>query len=312
MKKNIKLALLLLCVLSSNLVKAQQVYSLYPGKTPGMENANYKEVTMKMWGNNFLLNVSKPTLTVYLPEKSKATGAAVVILPGGAHISLSIDQEGNKPAKWLQEHGVAAIVLKYRLIHLDGKTDKEVIKSYKEAGAGIFTKGEKTLTLGMGDKVLPTIYAQADDSRAAMKFVRKHASEWGIDQNRVGIMGFSAGASNALATAINHDADSKPNFSGIIYGAWLSAHAGEKRPFTVPTDAAPMFIASPEKDLFEPDQILCFYKAWREKNIPAELHSFPYTEHGFSFRPFHKNVDKWLDLFYGFMHDCGAIPTEKK
>lgn len=302
-----KILFALLAIFPFSNAKAQQEYNLYTDKAPGMESANYKEVTMKMWGNNFLLNVTKPTVTVYLPEKSKATGAAVVLCPGGAHMSLSIDQEGNKPAKWLAEHGVAGIVLKYRLIHLEGNTDEEVIKSYQNAGKALFEPGEKLLTLGFGDKVLPVINGQADDARQAMIFVRKHAKEWGIDTAKVGIMGFSAGATCALNVAVNHTAESKPNFSGIIYGAWLNIHHGEDRALTVPADAAPMFIASPEKDLFEPDQILKVYKAWRAKDIPTELHFFPYTEHGFSFRPFHKNVDKWLDLFYGFMHDCGAI-----
>lgn len=298
---------MLFCALSCNIVSAQQVYNLYSGKTPGLENADYDEMTLDVWHNNTVVNVSKPTLTVYLPEKAKATGAAVVVLPGGGFMSLSMDNEGYAPAKWLADHGVAAIILKYRLLHMEGKNKDEVTKSYMNALKGIFSPGEKTLDLGAGDKALTMISGAADDAREAIKFVRNHASEWGVDPNRVGIMGFSAGAMTSLNVAINHSADSKPNFSGIIYGAWLPEKSGVERPFTVPADAAPMFIASPEKDLFQPDDILCIYKAWRTKDIPTELHFFPYCQHGFSFNSQKKNVDKWIDLFFGFMHDCGAI-----
>jgi hypothetical protein len=173
-----------------------QTLNIWPGAAPGSENWTWKE---KIVDNTplgtVIFNVVTPTLTVYLPEKTKATGTGVIIAPGGAFVALAIDLEGNNVARWLQSKGIAVFVLKYRIIE---KRQEGIPADLNMDEAGKY---------GIADGI------------QALKVVRQHAAEWGISPDRVGFMGFSAGAMVASATLLQQDAAARPNFAAPIYGA---------------------------------------------------------------------------------------------
>ena len=186
--------------------------------------------------------------------------------------------------------------MKYRTQHVDGNTPEELLKSTNNV------KRERS-----------TVLNACDDARAAVSYVRKHAVAWGIDPNRIGMIGFSAGAITTGQVALNHTAESKPNMVALVYGApyfeLFNASFFGKTDTTinVPEDAAPLFECAPEFDMTDPDYMFDTFKAWRAKKIPAELHFFPYVQHGFANREGKTGVKAWHELLLHFMKDCGMI-----
>jgi len=146
-------------------------------------------------GDRAVRNVSNPTLTPVLPDPAKATGAAVIVAPGGAFYVLSIDSEGYKAARWLADHGVAAFVLKYRTQETppDPEGYQAMIAQRMKAAAQAPTA-----------RIQPPPEALAD-AQAAVRLVRGRAAEWGVDPTRVGFLGFSAGAIAAVSAALSAD-----------------------------------------------------------------------------------------------------------
>src|SRR5882672_8149966 len=171
-----------------------QVVNIWPGVAPGSENWTHKERTADNTPiGTVVFNVVTPTLTAYLPERSNATGACVIIAPGGAFVALAIDLEGNNVARWLQAKGIAAFVLKYRIM----EKRQEGIPAMNMDEAGKY---------GIADGI------------QALKVVRQHAAEWGISPDRVGFMGFSAGAMVTSGALLQKEAAARPNFAAPIYG----------------------------------------------------------------------------------------------
>lgn len=158
-----------------------------------------------------------PTLTVYLPPPAKATGTGVIIAPGGAFVALAIDLEGHDVARWLQEKGVAAFVLKYRIM----EKRQEGIPQMNMDEAGKY---------GIADGI------------QALKVVRQHAAEWGIAPDKVGMVGFSAGAMVVSGALLQQDAAARPNFAAPIYGGPF----GVMPP--IPTKLPPVFLAWAQDD----------------------------------------------------------------
>ena len=175
-----------------------QTVNLWPGVAPGSEKWAYKEYSVNVpVTGTVLFNVTTPTLTAYLPDKSQATGTGVIIAPGGAFIALAADVEGNEVAKWLQDRGIAAFVLKYRIM--------------EKKGEGI----PKGMDFDEASK-----YGIADGVQA-IKLVRQHAAEWGVMPDRVAFLGFSAGAAVTCGTMLQADETLRPNYAAPIYGALL-------------------------------------------------------------------------------------------
>src|SRR5262252_5027638 len=171
-----------------------QTLNIWPGPAPGSENWTQKERTLENTPvGTVVFNVVTPTLTLYLPERSKATGTGVIIAPGGAFVALAIDLEGHNVARWLQERGIAAFVLKYRIL----EKRQEGIPQMNMDEAGKY---------GIADGI------------QAVKVVRQHAAEWGISADRVGFMGFSAGAMVASGALLQENVTARPNFAAPIYG----------------------------------------------------------------------------------------------
>jgi acetyl esterase/lipase len=145
-----------------------------------------------------------------------------------------------------------------------------------------------------------------EDGRQAIRFVRQHATEWGLDPHRIGIAGFSAGGGVVMGAVMQHDAQSRPDFAAPIYAAYRSATP-------VPADAPPLFIAATDDDkLVAPISGARLYEAWHAAGKPAELHIFVKGEHGFGMRQQNLPSDSWIGLFKNWMAALGYLPQTAK
>lgn len=236
-------------------------------------------------------NIHNPSLLVYLPPREKATGAAMIVAPGGGHQFLSIDTEGIHVAEWLNSIGVAAFVLKYRLA-------READSPYKV-------------------EVDP--YA---DAQRAIRTIRARAEEWSVDKTRVGIMGFSAGGEVALMAATRYDAgkpgdpdpiehqSSKPDFQILIYPGI------QPEKFEITKDTPPTFMLAADNDKGPSTAIPTLYLALKKAGVPSELHIYNSGGHGFGLRtpdP-RPNViySTWALRLQDWMADVGMSPQKKK
>lgn len=274
---------LLLFFLTSN-IHAQKVIPLYNGAAPGSENWNWEEARQdsNLFKTPIVYNVSHPTLTVYLPDStSPKTNTAVIIAPGGGFHLLSINSEGIDVAKWLNKKGITCFVLKYRLVH--SKTGNPI----QEMMDMISKKGED-------DPETKTAIAMAiADGREAISYVRKHASAYNIDANKIGIMGFSAGGTVAAASAFNYTADNKPDFVAPVY-----AFFPDNLQTTVSADAPPMFLTAASDDqLGLAPHSISLYNKWLAAKHPAELHMYVKGGHGFGMRKQNIPTDNWIERF---------------
>lgn len=206
-------AILLLSLLAPCAI-AQTTTRLWPGQPPGTEHWKQQEQTIAGTPvGTIVINVTEPTLTAYLPDKNKATGAGVIVAPGGAFVALAISAEGDDVARWLQQRGIAAFVLKYRIP--------------EKRGQGI----PADMDFDAASK-----YGTADALRA-LALVREHGREWGVAPGRLGIIGFSAGAMVASNALLQPDAKARPDFAALIYGAAFGAMPA------IPKSLPPVFMA---------------------------------------------------------------------
>lgn len=282
--------------------QAQEVVRLYDGEAPGSEALTDPEMTISLFDQDTrYINISTPTLEVYLPNKWTANGAAMVVCPGGGFRMLSFDSEGRNVAKCLAENGVAAFVLKYRTLPL-GTNEKEAQDNVLAMFAG-FSENPPELTASqkMVQELQPKVMELAgDDGRKAIAYVRANAEKYGIDPDRIGIVGFSAGSRVALEVCFNHDADSKPNLVAPIYGS--------REAEAVPEDAAPLFIVAPEYDLFgEPMTASSLFSLWQQSQVAAEAHYFANSSHGFGYKGGTQSTDIWMELLLNFMKTVGFV-----
>lgn len=279
------LGVVLGATLAAAAARAQpKVIPLWPGAPPGSESWNYPEqvITTPQDALRRISNVTSPTLTIYLPETSRAVGTGIVICPGGGFRWLSIDHEGVYVAQWLNSIGVAAFVLKYRVMRTGDSEESDPAK---------MAERRKT--------VIPLAIA---DGQQAVRLVRAHAEEWGIARDRIGIIGFSAGGYLAAAIALHHDADTRPNFAAPIY-------PGTPEDVTVPADAPPLFLvhAHDDKTVVPAEHSIRLYEAWAHAGIPAELHIYSRGGHGFGMRKRGLPVDTWAERFRDWLALAGLL-----
>lgn len=235
---------------------------LYGDQTPGSAGS---ETWSKMGGMALMVrNVTRPTLTPVLPDPAMATGAAVVIAPGGAFMGLAMDHEGWAVARALAARGIAAFVLKYRLVPTP--------KDDTEAGHFMGTMMMKEIGHPMDGALLHQSLAPTD-ARAALAMVRAGAGKWHIDPARVGIIGFSAGAMTARRVAIDAPPAERPAFVGYIYGPQDTE--------AVPADAPPLFGAIAWDDQLFPGKGFAFESDWHAAKRAVELHVYQQGGHGF-------------------------------
>jgi acetyl esterase/lipase len=271
---------------------AQDVIPLYPDVAPGSAPADYpeKEYFSNIWNTEVVTNVTRPSLLVFKPTGGTKTDSAAVICPGGGFMALSIDSEGIDVAKWLAARGMTTFVLKYRLAHSGEDATQEFTTLFSD-------KTKFMETIG------PVIPMSIADGLAAMVYVRRHASEWGLAPDRIGIIGFSAGGSVAAGAGIRYQPDGRPAFVAPIYPA-----TGMFKHDPVPSDAPPMFIAAATDDNLglAPDSI-SLYEKWTGARKSVELHMYAVGGHGFGMRKHGHPSDTWIDRFGDWLEAEGFL-----
>ena len=245
-----------------------------------------EKVRIAEHGDHVVSSVHQPSLTVYLPTPGTATGAAVIVCPGGGHRELWMDHEGYAVAQWLASHGVAAFVLKYRLAREPGSTYRVEVEALA-------------------------------DAQRALRLVHRRAAEWRVDPARVGIMGFSAGGElAALASAQGDDgqadaadatdrANSRAAFQALIY-------PGNSKSIQPAKDAPPAFLACGYDDRPDISQGLAeVYLRFKQAGVPAELHIYTGVGHGFGLRPNPLPVGAWSERFREWLDGRGLLTKPK-
>jgi acetyl esterase/lipase len=258
--------------------------------TGPMPGQTASESWHSQYGSMFARNVTTATLTPFLPDPAKATGAAVIVAPGGGFRTLSMENEGWDVAKALAARGIAAFVLKYRL-----NPTPAGLPDFASAPMGGPPPGSMTPEQRMAG-IAPMIA----DSRAAFALVRARAGEWKVDPKRIGMVGFSAGAMLTMATTIAGE-DAKPAFIGNIYGP-LAA-------MPVPADAPPMFVALAADDPLFGNAGYGLIDSWRAAKKPVEFHLYEQGGHGFGMYPKTTTSTGWFDAFYRWIVMHGFTKT---
>jgi acetyl esterase/lipase len=273
-------------------VVAPKVVPIWTGSPPGTESWTQveKESLDPPGVLPIVRNVTQPTLTIYPPTAGPRTRTAVVVCPGGAFHFLAYVHEGIDVARWLNERGVTALLLKYRVAPTSSD-EEEFRQQMKER----FTNREAD----------QKIWAEARrvgiaDGQQALRVARELATELDVDRDRIGIMGFSAGATVTTAAALLHDAGVRPNFAAPIYGA--PGDVGE-----IPADAPPLFIALAADDAMAVGTSLPLFSKWREAGKSAELHVYARGGHGFGMRKQGLPVDSWIDRFGDWLGTLGLL-----
>lgn len=226
-------------------------------------------------------NVSAPRLEMFRPARGKGNGTAIIVAPGGGFVGVDVGQGGATVARALAARGFTAFLLVYRTIRSTG--DPAVLPPVHEA--------EMNLVMNRAATGLPTQLPPfagephaVEDGARAVALVRRNARAWGIAPNRVGVLGFSAGAYLAADLAIGPKS-ARPDFVGLIYG-------GLRGP--LPADAPPAFIAAAADDPMQPADAPMLFSAWRKAGVAAELHVYERGGHGFTLMKQATSSDQWF------------------
>lgn len=265
--------------------------ALWPNGAPGSEarkdepeQISYRQEADIVFP--IIFNIHNPSLTPFLPAKGKATGAAVIIAPGGGHMFVTIDREGYDLAKWLADRGIAAFVLKYRLAR-------------DQAGGSTY----KT-----------TVEPVADGQRA-IRLVRSRAAEWGVNPNHIGILGFSAGGAPALGSALHFDQgnpaatdlverqSSRPDFQVLIYA---EVPRGD---IVVPKDTPPAFFTVAFDDTPKAVPLTNLFLKYKAANVPTEVHIYNSGGHGFGVRTDRPqlSISSWPARLVDWLGETGML-----
>ncbi|UOR04068.1 alpha/beta hydrolase [Hymenobacter aerilatus] len=296
----------LLLLGTASMLRAQQVLPLYKGNIPDSKPSEVKETSITLAnGGVRISNVVQPTLTVFLAPADKATGTAVIICPGGGYARLSIDHEGYNVAKRLNEMGVTAFVLKYRLPNDQSQPDKTT--------------------------------APLLDAQQAIRMVREQATAFRVNPNRIGLMGFSAGGhlASTAGTHFAHPVNSKagatsvrPDFLMLLYPVVSFsdslAHAGSRdnllgknasaaqlhlysNELRVTAQTPPTFLVHAQDDKTVPVlNSLVFYQALTHHKVPAEMHLYPKGGHGFGLHN-QTTQDDWTERLRNWLAANGWL-----
>jgi acetyl esterase/lipase len=302
MKEYVSRGLVIVCagsaLCSVALVQAQTEFRLWPGGAAGSADWSIQEsVETSPSGDRVIRNVTDPSLTAFLPDRAIATGAAAVIAPGGALRVLAFDNEGIKLAEWLNERGIAAFVLKYRTLQHDPAV-RVAVPGMPRPGSDPpqeLVIVNANANPAPGDAALTEVLELAvADAQAAIRLVRERATEWRIDPERVGIIGFSAGGGVAVGTALAAQSDASPDFLVSVYGPSL-------QDVNVPAHAPPLFIAVGATHFNVTNGCLALFAAWKAAGKPAEMHVYDGISAGFGMTKRGQPVDGWTDRLWEWL-----------
>lgn len=301
MKKIFLISVLSLFLFSTSL--CQEILTLWPDEIPNSQDSDQTE-TIEQDDITWIEQVNEPTLEVFLPPKGNATGQAVVICPGGGYRGVAYDIEGTEIAKFLNTKGIAGFVLKYRM---PGAESVEVRNE-----------------------------APLQDAKRALRTVRANAEKWNVSENKIGVMGFSAGGhlASTLGTHFNHEdtfeplnhidsISARPDFMILVYPVITMkdphTHQGSKNNLLgenpdeeiveyysnetqITPDTPPTFlIHATDDDAVPVENSLLFYQALKDNNIPAEMHIYPEGGHGFNLGLGRGHLEGWTDRLYDWL-----------
>lgn len=288
-----------------------QQIAIWPGKPPDARKTAGPEnvVTIQdelVAGKSWLSvgRVTDPTITVYSP-KAKNTGVAMLVFPGGGYEILAIDLEGSEICEWLNSQGITGILLKYRVPGEEGYADK----GFRKAGH------------------YPRSPVALEDAQRAMGLVRLHAREWGIDKEKIGVIGFSAGGHLVAAISTHFDArlyptideadkeSCRPDFAVALYPGHLWNWRYEENPpfalnpdVPVTKETPPTFIAQAENDPVDNiNHSLVYYIALKNAGVPTEMHLYAEGGHGFGLRPTRMPITQWPSLVERWLVTIGML-----
>ena len=277
MTRTVRLIAVAVAVFALTRSVGAQTVNVWPGVAPGSEHWTQAERVIENTPiGTVILNVVTPTITAYLPDRGKATGSGIIIAPGGAFVALAIDLEANTLAKQLQHRGIAAFVLKYRTIE------------------------KRTDGIPQMDQDTAARYGIADGVQA-LRVVRRHAAEWGVSPDRIGFMGFSAGAMVTSGAVLQPDSAARPNFAALIYGAPFGVMPA------IPSHLPPLFLAWAQDDQIARDFAARFYDALLKTGQRPEAHIYSTGGHGFGLKQQGTSSDHWIDDFYNWLDAQGLI-----
>ena len=258
------------------------------GPLPG---ATAPEAWHSQYGSLFARNVTVATLTPILADPTKATGAAVIVAPGGGFRTLSMDNEGWAVARALAARGISAFVLKYRL----NQTPRDMA-AFERSMAEMFSGAARPRPAP--EAAMAALSPQIADARAAFALVRARAAEWRVQPDRVGMVGFSAGAMLTMATTLTAP-DARPAFIANIYGPLAALR--------VPADAPPLFVALAADDPLFANAGFGLIESWRAAKRPVEFHLYEQGGHGFGMYPKDTTSTGWFDAFLRWLEMHGAL-----
>jgi acetyl esterase/lipase len=306
MNKSAQIILAALVAMSTGLLAQQPAWQpppghltipIWPGVAPGAPANSPAEADMTTTKDNLIAgkplirlgNVSVPTLTLYTAKGRSGFNPAVVVFPGGGYNILAIDLEGTEVCDWLTSAGINCVLLRYRV-----------------PNTGPYPKSAAAL----------------QDAQRAVGLVREHATEWGVDPKRVGVLGFSAGAHLAAALSTHFDqrlydpvdaADQlscRPDFAVIVYPGYLAlAEKGfAPNPDINPTaNTPPTFIVQAEDDTVHVENAVVYFMALKNAKVPAELHIYSQGGHGYGLRRTALPVTTWPQSVEVWFHTIGVL-----
>jgi acetyl esterase/lipase len=260
-----------------------------PLGTGGVENQPAKESWFRQWGEPMVRNVSTATLTPFLPDAAKANGTAVIVAPGGGFRWLSINNEGWKIAKALNERGVAAFVLKYRL-----QPTPPTLEGLKES---MNSMSSSVPGGGAPRPPRPDLTDQVQDAEAAYAMILARAKEWNVNPNRIGMVGFSAGAGLTMRCTL---------FSKTMKFAFVAPIYGGMGRVDVPKDAPPLFVAIASDDFLFGGEF-GLIKSWFVAGRPVEFHLYQNGGHGFGMGYPDRTTYWWFEVFTHWLDINGFL-----
>ena len=274
-----------------------EIVRIWPGAAPGTEDWTGPETDspLKLPGApvlHMISNVTVPTLTVVRPSPGKANGTAIIVCPGGGFQNLAITHEGDLVAQWLADRGITAFILKYRVRTSASFRLPKDARHHPEQFDELAKSFEGGRQIALADGI------------QAMRYLRANASRFAVAPDRIGMMGFSAGAVTTMGVVLDSQPADRPNFAAPIYGTME-----DKAP---PKDGPPLFIAATQDDNAVPvAKSIAIFSSWTAADLPAELHIYERGGHGFGMVKHNKPVDEWTNAFEAWLRADGWLSGAK-